>query len=215
VKPRAHALRNRCQALPATLKSQQGESRLRGLPLEGLRPGDLRQGQSRQSPATRVLALLLFCLAALAPGAAAQLLEKRVTPLAPLDRQYMETQRQRVTDMTLRYYGGRCCRRSAELDYLQRLLDDGHVTPDQTSELQAMGVLLGDLLAAELDMHWVVYEDAKGRSRALQLGETDNYLFPVTMISRRREAGDQTPIVEIHQRALESIEAVRPPLPFQ
>lgn len=74
---------------------------------------------------------------------------------------------------------------------------------------------MGDLLAAELDLHWVVYEDAKGRSRALRLDETDNYLFPVTMISRRRQAGDETPVAEIYTGAVAAMETARPPLPFE
>lgn len=150
----------------------------------------------------------------LAQGTAAQLLDKRISALNPLDRQYMNTQRQLLNELTLRYYGGRCCRSQSELGYLQRLVDDGHVQPDQTRELQAMGVALGDLLATELDMQWVIYEDIQGRSRALRLGETDNYLFPVTMIARRREGGDLTSVAEIYRKAYDAIEAVRPPLPF-
>ncbi|WOJ93558.1 DUF3806 domain-containing protein [Congregibacter variabilis] len=159
--------------------------------------------------------LALFAGLLMAQGSAAQLLDKRITALNPLDRQYMDLQRESLNELTLRYYGGRCCRSQSELQYLQRLLDDGHVLPDQTRELQAMGVALGDLLATELDMHWVVYEDIQGRSRALRLGETENYLFPVTMIARRHEGGDKTPVQDIYRQAYESIEAVRPPLPFQ
>ena len=174
---------------------------------------------ARGLPATRRCAWLLAVISALllcqASGASAQLIDKRISALTPLDRQYMDTQRELANELTLRYYGARCCRSVAELDYLQRLSEDGYVSPGQTRELQALGVVLGDFLAAELDMHWVIYEDIQGRSRALQLGETDNYLFPVTMISRRREAGDQTPVAEIYQEAVEAIEAVRPPLPFQ
>lgn len=151
----------------------------------------------------------------LAQETLAQLVDKRVSALNPLDRQYMDVQRQTLNELTLRYYGGRCCRSQAELDYLQRLLDDGHVRVEQTRELQAMGVALGDLLASELEMQWVVYEDIKGRSRALRLGETENYLFPVTMIARRYEGGDNTSVAEIYLQAYEAIEAVRPPLPFQ
>lgn len=158
--------------------------------------------------------LTVFSLAAALP-ASAQLEEKRITTLTPLDRQYMESQRLLITEMTLRQYGGLCCRTVDELTYLQRLLDDGVVRADQTLELQAMGVVLGDLLASELDMSWVIYEDAQGRSRALRLGETDNFLFPITMISRRREAENLTPVSEIYQGALDAIEAVRPRLPFE
>lgn len=163
--------------------------------------------------AGRLLLLGLILLGA-APSKA-QLVEKRVTALEPLDRQYMDRQRQRIDELTLRHYGGRCCRSEFDLDYLQRLLDDRHVSAEQTLELQGMGVLMGDLLAAELDLQWVVYEDAKGRSRALQLDETDNFLFPVTMISRRREAGDTTSVAAIYRGAVTAMEAARPPRPFE
>lgn len=148
-------------------------------------------------------------------SAFAQLIENRVSDLTALDRQYMDRQRTLINEMTLRYYGGRCCRSASELEYLERLLKDRHVGSQQTAELQAMGVLLGDLLASELGMRWVVYEDIKGRSRALRLDNTENYLFPVTMIARRREALDLTPIADIYSQAVETINAARPPLPFQ
>ncbi len=163
-------------------------------------------------------ALLTLGLAStLLPGfvAHAQIIEKRVSPLTALDRQYMDQQRQSVAELTLRFYGGRCCRREAELDYLQRLLDDRHVGDDDRELLQAMGIALGDLLADELDLRWVIYEDSRGRSRALQLDQTENFLFPVTMISRRREAGDRTPVAQIYHQAVEAMQAAKPPLPFQ
>ena len=78
-----------------------------------------------------------------------------------------------------------------------------------------MGVIMGDLLAADLDMHWIVYEDKIGRSRALRYRDTEEYLFPVTMISRRREAGNNTPVVDIYEKARAIIIDTRPPLPFQ
>lgn len=172
---------------------------------------------------SRIFATFRAGLVALAvlggPGAPlssqAQVIETQITPLNPLDRQYMERQREVITEMTLRYYGGVCCRSEVELDYLQRLLDDGRVRDNDVEMLQAMGVLMGDLLARELDLQWVVYEDAKGRSRALQLDDTDNFLFPVTMISRRRQGGDRTPVAEIYAAAYEAMEAARPPLPFE
>ena len=40
----------------------------------------------------------------------------------------------------------------------------------------------------------VIYEDAHGRSRALRYRESDEYLFPVTMISRRQEVGKPDPV---------------------
>ncbi|MEM1190245.1 MAG: DUF3806 domain-containing protein [Pseudomonadota bacterium] len=166
-------------------------------------------------PRAAFLGLALVPVLCLGSAAWAQVIETSVSPLTALDRQYMDQQRQSVAELTLRYYGGRCCRREAELSYLQRLLDDSHVRDDDRELLQAMGIAMGDLLADELDLRWVIYEDAEGRSRALQLNQTENFLFPVTMISRRREGGDRTPVAEVYQQAVEAMQAAKPPLPFQ
>ncbi len=139
-----------------------------------------------------------------------------VSELSPLDRQFMTQQRASIDDLARRQFGqGFIGARDRDLGLLQRLLDGGLVREEQTLELQAMGVILGDLLAAELGMHWVVYEDKQGRSRALRYRDTDNYLFPMTMISRRHEVANQTPVQEIYQRALDAITPHRSPLPFQ
>ena len=74
---------------------------------------------------------------------------------------------------------------------------------------------MGDLLAEDLGLHWVVYEDSLGRSRALRFKESDDYLFPVTMISRRREVDNRTPVAEIYQKAVAAIAPAIPPRPFQ
>lgn len=139
-----------------------------------------------------------------------------VSELSPLDRQYMIQQRASIEDIARRHLGhGFGGQKERDLDLLQRLLDRGLVGSDQTGELQAMGMILGDLLADELGMHWVIYEDKLGRSRALRYRETDNYLFPMTMISRRQEAANQTPVEDIYQRAVAAITPHRTPLPFQ
>jgi hypothetical protein len=161
-----------------------------------------------------VCSLLLASLAVI-PGALAQQ-EVRIGELSYLDRQYMAQQRETLSELVERHFGRHfTASRANDLELLQLLLDRRLVRPDQTRELQAMGVIMGDLLARELDMHWVVYEDALGRSRALRYRDTDNYLFPMTMISRRREADNRTPVTEIYQKAYDIIAPLRPDRPFQ
>jgi hypothetical protein len=140
----------------------------------------------------------------------------RIGELSDMDRQYMTQQRDSLqslasTELGRSFSGDR----NNDLQILQLLLDKRLVKPDQTRELQAMGVIMGDLLAASLDMHWVIYEDAHGRSRALRYKETDEYLFPVTMISRRREADNDTPVADIYQKAYDIIAPLKPAVPFQ
>ena len=140
----------------------------------------------------------------------------RIGVLSDMDKQYMAQQRAALGDLAGeklgRHFNGT---KDNDLQILQLLLDKRLVRPGQTQELQAMGMVMGDLLAADLDMHWVIYEDARGRSRALRYGETANYLFPVTMISRREEADNHTPVTAIYQKAYDIIAPLRPKLPYQ
>ncbi len=140
----------------------------------------------------------------------------RIGDLSQLDRQYMTQQRDLLNDMAALELGRSFTGdKDNDLQLLQLMLDRRLVRPDQTRELQAMGVIMGDLLAADLDMHWVIYEDAHGRSRALRYKESDEYLFPVTMISRRQEADNNTPVALIYQKAYDIIAPLRPALPFR
>ena len=158
--------------------------------------------------------LPLVLIVALSPALAQ--VNVRVGELSYLDRQYMAQQRATLSELVERNFGRQFTgTKENDLELLQLLLDRRVVRPEQTQELQAMGVIMGDLLAADLDMHWVVYEDDVGRSRALRYRETDNFLFPMTMISRRREVDNRTPVAEIYQKAYDIIAPLRPDLPFQ
>lgn len=163
----------------------------------------------------RPLLILLAWACAASPAAVAQD-ELEISDLTSIDRQYMQQQRTELDDLVGRYFGRQFNgSRDSDLALLQRLLDDGVVRADQTQQLQGMGIILGDLLAKDLGLHWVVYEDRAGRSRALRYRETDNFLFPATMISRRREVGDTTTVVDIYNKAEQTMRTAIPPLPFQ
>ena len=130
--------------------------------------------------------------------------------------QLMAQQRETMQDLAMMNLGRQFSGdRKLDLELLQALLDKQLVRPDQVRELQAMGVIMGDLLAAELDMHWVLYEDNVGRSRALRYKESDVLLFPITMIARRGKGGNKTSVVEIYQKASNIIDKSTPALPFQ
>lgn len=182
-------------------------------------------GRARTPPGTPVPLLVLcalLCALAAVPAAAQGTgtpgagLEARIGELTDLDRRYLAQQRSDLEDLARTELGAFFTGDPAnDIPVMQRLLDEGIVTADDRRRLQAMGVVLGDLLAGELDMHWVIYEDQVGRSRALRYRESDNYLFPATMVSRRREAGDLTPVQEIYDKAVGIIRPLQDPLPFQ
>ena len=89
--------------------------------------------------------------------------------LTNVDWQFMAQQQETMQDLAMmnlgRQFNGD---RKLDLELLQALLDKPLVRPDQVRELQAMGVIMGDRLAAELGRRWVLYEDNVGRSRALR-----------------------------------------------
>lgn len=158
--------------------------------------------------------VILLCMA-LAANTTAQD-EPRISDLSYLDKQYMSQQRQLLSEMAANNFGRRFNNtQENDLNLLQSILDKRLVKAEQTRELQAMGVIMGDLLASDLNLHWVIYEDSRGRSRALRDGDSETYLFPITMISRRWEVGNHTPVTDIYQRAREVITRSRPEMPFQ
>ena len=112
-----------------------------------------------------------------------------IEPMTAIDRQFMADQRMRVEQLANRLGRGLTGVADRDLNTLQRILDERLVPAEDTLTLQALGVVFGDLLGDRLDMDWVVYRDNKGRSRALRYRQMEVYLFPVTMISRRQEAG--------------------------
>ncbi|MED5314945.1 MAG: DUF3806 domain-containing protein [Pseudomonadota bacterium] len=115
--------------------------------------------------------------------------EVLIKPLTAIDRQFMTEQRGRVAALANRLGRGLTGNVDRDLDTLQRILDDRMVPTGDTLTLQAMGLVFGDLLGDRLGMQWVVYRDRQGRSRALRYRNRDVFLFPMTMISRRQEAG--------------------------
>ncbi|MFT5481505.1 MAG: hypothetical protein ACI9GW_000147 [Halieaceae bacterium] len=140
----------------------------------------------------------------------------KVYPLTPVDKRYIEQQRERVDNIARSELGRQLSQnKQTNLEILQTLLDRRLIKPDQTLELQAMGAVLGNELAREMSMHWVIVEDRYGRSRALQLDTNENFLFPMTMISRRVEAGAKVSVQSIYDKAVGIITPLRKPMPFQ
>jgi len=106
------------------------------------------------------------------------------------EKAHLDLQRQFVATLARRHFGGPTTRSKQDLLTLQRIVDEGLVSKDQTYELQALGVALGDVMVAELGYQWVAHVDDTARTRALRYPGSSDVVFPVTMISRRVAAGE-------------------------
>lgn len=126
------------------------------------------------------------------------------------DEKYLQQGRDRINELTRRHFGSALQQQQAhDIALLQRLLDSKLVTAKDRRLLQDMGIILGDLLMQQFNLRWVIYADKYGPSRALQLKHSENFLFPITMISRRAEVGVNVDITELYNKAVEKIAAYK------
>ena len=117
--------------------------------------------------------------------------------LSPEDSARLETQRALVAAAIRKRYGPHTLTKTkADLAIIQRLVDDKVFANTQTDELQALGVVFGDVLANELGLRWVMVTDAYGTDPVLRYKETSIQLGALTMISKRVEEGRE---VELEQ----------------
>jgi hypothetical protein len=82
-----------------------------------------------------------------------------------------------------------------KLRLLNTIVSQKWVEPHETVKLQCLGIALGDALVQELGMRWVVVEDGQGRDPAIELPGTTVVVFPLTMISKRIERGEDVDVL--------------------
>ncbi len=134
--------------------------------------------------------------------------EPVLTPPSPLDLAYLEQQKLRIDELAARRLGRRLRSDETDIDSLQAILDRQLVKANDEPGLQALGIVLGNILSRVYNLDWVIYSDSKGRSRALRIRETQ-CIFPATMIARRARAGLAVDVRAIYDRAVQTIEKVR------
>jgi hypothetical protein len=96
-----------------------------------------------------------------------------------------------------------------DLETIQKLVDKKAIREKEVREWQSLGVVFGDVLAEELDLHWVSYQDELGVSKALRWKKTENYLFPVTMFAKRVKFKDDIDVKAIFDALALDVEAFK------
>ena len=136
--------------------------------------------------------------------------ESFVRPLEDGDRRSLERQRG-IVDVIARRHIGAVPHEGAiaNLRILQSVIDDRVIATDQVYELQALGVVLGDVMVEQLDLAWVVVDDQYGRTRALQYGSRDDVFFPTTMISKRYEKNIPVDVGELYRKVEADVARLR------
>ena len=138
-----------------------------------------------------------------------------IEDLSWTDSSYLAKQRARVDRLTRENTGTPIRGDKTDLNTLQRVVDRELVANDDKLTLQALGVVLADvMLTAEPALEWKIYEDKRGRSRALCIKDTQDCLFPVTMLSRRMKVGLKPDVKKVYVEAMDLVGAQLPPLPY-
>jgi hypothetical protein len=152
--------------------------------------------------------LVIFALFSVlfSPSSLAVTEQQSITELSPMDQRYLQYQRQRISALFKSQLGQNIRADKSDLAAMQKLVDQNVIKRDDTLMNQALGVVFGDLLAKELNMQWVVLTDKLGRSRALRLGHSEYLLFPISIISRRTDAGIKPDIQLLYDQTVQRIQ---------
>ena len=124
--------------------------------------------------------------------------EQKITALTEDDQKRLRDQRAVVE----RYLGNEDSKQkyktaAGKLGTIRAILQGGVFKREQTYELQCLGIVLGDALVQELGMEWIMVEDENGRDPAIRMPGTTIILYPLTMISKRVERGEQVDVFEL------------------
>ena len=107
-----------------------------------------------------------------------------------------------VDELATEHLGRGLANDDTDLDAIQDLLDASALKADQTYELQCLGIVFGRRFVVALGgVDWVFVEDEYGRDPALRYLKTSLIFFPLTMISKRVEAGESPSRSAIFSRA--------------
>ena len=98
---------------------------------------------------------------------------------------------------------------SGKLILLDTILKSNWIEKDDTLKLQCLGITFGDLFVQEMNFIWMQVEDEYGSDPAIQLPGTSIILFPLTMISKRIEAGQAVDIYDLYAGLKDKINKIK------
>ena len=135
--------------------------------------------------------------------------EQKVSLLTPADQERLATQRA-VVEHYLADEQSRANYQTVpgKLGTLRALLDQNVFKPNQTYELQCMGIVLGDAFVQHLGMEWIMVQDEFGSDPAVRVPGTTVILFPLTMISKRVERGEAVDVFDLFNGVADQVAAL-------
>ena len=157
----------------------------------------------------RMYRVLLVTLLIGLPMSVVQADSWRIELPSLVDSQFRKEQFNIIDELARQNFGGQLNgTKKNDLSILQRLLDEKCISENHENHFQAMGFVLGQILKQEYKLDWVIYIDRLGRSRALRLLGIDEFIFPITQISRRARAGLTVDVAKVYQELEAEVERI-------
>jgi hypothetical protein len=133
-----------------------------------------------------------------------------VRPANQDDRDRIAAQAAVVLKMLQSRYGDVKLRRTeADLRLLQRLHDDGGLKAGRAKELEAVGIVFGEVLAARTPLRWITVEWQGERALGLQYPDTTVIVFPGSMIAKRVDRGERVEFDGLFQGTVAQVEELK------
>ena len=133
-----------------------------------------------------------------------------VTDLSLGQRYVLNTQRREINDLIARRLGVLALKGDrSDLGVLQKLVERKAIRSADVRALQGLGIVFGDILVTEFGLHWVSYEDDVGTSKALRWRDTENYVFPVTLFSKRAQFNEKIDVPAVFDKLASDIKGFK------
>jgi len=92
---------------------------------------------------------------------------------------------------------------------LQRLQDDKVLQSGQARELECVGIVFGQVLAAQTPLRWITVKVQGERVLALQYPNTTVIVFPGSMIAKRVNRGEEVEFVSLYRATVAQVERMK------
>jgi hypothetical protein len=138
---------------------------------------------------------------------------QKIEALSLDDSMHVEKQRAWVRDHFDRAARHEYQTIEGKLRLLGTIIRSKRIEPAETWKLQSLGITFGDVLAQKMGLAWVAVEDEYGRDPALQDPGTSILVFPMTMISKRIEDGEEVDVRQLLEETCLTITQLRGELP--
>lgn len=162
------------------------------------------------------LSLLFFFSTNVTWADKTQLRSVVIEDLGWMDQNKMQQQEDKIKELVKSRLGANLTHSWNDIALLQRIIDQKLVRKDDDATLEAMGVILGNIMQADFPAHlkWKIYKDKQGRSKALCVVKTQECLFPITMLSRRMQLEVEVNVTSVYDNAINQIAFVLPKMPY-